>query len=316
MKLSIVIPVYYNADTLELLYSDIYENVITKIDYDYEIIIVNDGSKDESYNVMRKLREKDGHIKICSLSRNFGSHAAVLCGLENSTGDCAVIKAADLQEPSSLILDMVDAWKAGNNVVLAVRKERKESRQQQFFANLYYWLVRKFALENMPKRGFDIFLVDKKVIDVLGKLDENNSSITGQILWSGFRTAEVPYIRLAREVGESKWTLKKKVKLVLDTLYSFSDAPIKCISGLGLGTTGVSFLSVVIYIIRCLVENYKVNATIILQLVILFWMGILLISIGVLGEYLLRTLDAAKKRPTYIIEDDFNEVYDGGRDDI
>ena len=155
MKVSIVIPVYYNEDNLRPLYADIKEKIIDKIDYDYEIVMVNDGSKDRSYEVMQELAGQDPNIKIVSLSRNFGSHAAILCGLEKCTGDCAVVKAADLQEPTELILKMVESWKKGNNVVLAVRQDREESFGTKLFANTYYWMVRKSALSNMPKGGFD-----------------------------------------------------------------------------------------------------------------------------------------------------------------
>lgn len=130
MKVSIVIPVYYNEDNLYPLYADIKEKFIDKIDYDYEIVMVNDGSKDRSYEVMQELADQDPNIKIVSLSRNFGSHAAILCGLEKCTGDCAVVKAADLQEPTELILKMVESWKQGNNVVLAVRQDRKKVLEQ------------------------------------------------------------------------------------------------------------------------------------------------------------------------------------------
>ena len=162
MKLSIVVPVYYNADSLEDMYIDLKEKVLTKLECEYELIFVNDGSGDESYQIMKKLKEQDENIRNFSLSRNFGSHAAILCGLEHMTGDCAVVKAADMQEPSELILDMLESWKKGNNVVLAVRQERNESFKQKYFANLYYTLVRKMALSNMPEAGFDIYLVDKR----------------------------------------------------------------------------------------------------------------------------------------------------------
>jgi dolichol-phosphate mannosyltransferase len=230
MKLSIIVPVYYNADTLEDMYSDLKEKVLIKLECEYELIFVNDGSGDDSLEVMKKLGKNDKCIKNVSLSRNFGSHAAILCGLEHMTGDCAVVKAADMQEPSELILDMLESWKRGNNVVLAVRKERNESFKQKYFANLYYTLVRKLALPNMPESGFDIYLIDKKVAEVLGKLDERNSSLVCQILWSGFKTDTVPYTRLARQVGKSRWTLAKKIRLVMDTLFSFSTVPIKAVT--------------------------------------------------------------------------------------
>ena len=191
MKVSIVIPIYYNEKNLEPLYDDIKKKFIDVIDYEYEIIMVNDGSKDESYNVMKLLAERDRNIKIVSLSRNFGSHAAILCGLSYCTGDCAIIKAADLQEPTELLLELIEEWKKGNNVVLAVRDGRDESKSQTFFANFYYKLVQKTALPEMPDGGFDVYLIDKKVVHVLEELDEKNSALTGQILWSGFKTAKV-----------------------------------------------------------------------------------------------------------------------------
>ena len=210
MKVSIVIPVYYNEDNLLPLYKDIKEKFIDAIDYEYEIVMVNDGSKDNSYGVMQKLAEQDSNIKIVSLSRNFGSHAAILCGLEKCTGDCAVVKAADLQEPTELILKMVESWKRGNNVVLAVRKDRNESFGTKLFANTYYWMVRKAALSNMPKGGFDVYLLDRKVIQVLLALDERNSALTGQILWSGFKTEEIPYVVWKERSEQVNGHLRKK----------------------------------------------------------------------------------------------------------
>lgn len=233
MKISIIIPVYYNQDNLRPLYQDIQEKLYIHTEYDWEMIMVDDGSKDNSYAVMQELAEKDERIRIFSLSRNFGSHAAILCGLTECTGDCAVVKAADLQEPTELILEMIGKWRKGSNVVLAVRENREESRQQALFANLYYWIVRKTALPAMPKGGFDIYLLDRKVIAVLMALDEKNSALTGQILWSGFKTENVYYTRVAREIGVSRWTLRKKLRLVSDTLFSFSTLPIKTVSVIG-----------------------------------------------------------------------------------
>ena len=225
--------VYYNQDNLVPLYQDIEQKVFTNADYDWEIVMVNDGSRDDSWQVMQRLADSDPRIRIYSLSRNFGSHAAILAGLSRCTGDCAVIKAADLQEPTELVLEMAERWRQGNNVVLAVRQDRQEGKGQTLFANLYYWMVRKAALPEMPKGGFDVYLLDRKVINVLMQLDEKNSALTGQILWSGFKTDKVYYTRLQREIGTSRWTLKKKIRLVTDTLFSFSTLPISIVSLIG-----------------------------------------------------------------------------------
>lgn len=304
MKISIIIPVYYNEENLHTLYKDIREKIICTIDYDYEIVMVNDGSKDQSYRVMQELANADKNIKIISLSRNFGSHAAILCGLSKCTGDCAVVKAADLQEPTELILDMVESWKKGNRVVLAVREGREESRQQTLFANLYYWLVKKTALPSMPEGGFDIYLIDRLVINVLMALDEKNSALTGQILWSGFRTAKVPYTRLAREIGTSKWTIKKKVRLVMDTLFSFSTLPIQAVSVIGI----ISFLGSLIWgvleVVFKIMGMIEVSGWTTLFIFNLFSFGVIMLTLGILGEYLWRTFDASRNRPPYIIEDE------------
>lgn len=304
MKVSIIVPVYYNADSLEDMYYDLKEKVLDKIEYDYELIFVNDGSGDDSYDVLKKLKKIDNYIYIYSLSRNFGSHAAILCGLEHMTGDCAVVKAADMQEPSELILDMLASWKKGNNVVLAVREERNESFSQKYFANLYYTLVRKMALPNMPETGFDIYLLDKKVVHVLSELDERNSSLVCQILWSGFKTDTVPYTRLARQVGKSRWTLRKKIRLVMDTLFSFSTVPIKAVTTMGiLSFIGASAWAVIEVILK-LLGYITVSGWTMLFIFNLFSFGIIMLSLGILGEYLWRTFDASRNRPPYIIEDD------------
>lgn len=303
MKVSIIIPVYYNEDNLRPLYADIKEKFIDKIDYDYEIVMVNDGSKDNSYKIICELAKDDPNIRPFSLSRNFGSHAACLCGLSNATGDCAVIKAADLQEPTELILEMVESWRAGNNVVLACREERDESKAKVGFANLYYWIVRKAALPTMPQNGFDIYLLDRKAINVIEGLDEKNSAITGQILWSGFRTGIVYYKRKAREIGTSKWTLKKKIRLVSDTLFSFSTLPIRILEIVGVLSFMIGIIWAFVVLIAKLTGNIPVGGYTTLFIFNLLSFGVMMLSMGILGEYLWRSFDASRNRPPYIVED-------------
>lgn len=304
MKISIVIPVYYNQDNLVPLYEDIKKKIIDVIDYDYELVMVNDGSKDLSYQVMQQLAQNDSNIKIVSLSRNFGSHAAILCGLEKCTGDCAIVKAADLQEPTELVLEMVERWKKGNNVVLAVREGREERKSQTIFANLYYWLVRKTSLPTMPQGGFDVYLLDRKVIKVLLALDERNSALTGQILWSGFKTDIVYYTRLAREIGTSRWTLRKKIRLVMDTLFSFSTVPVALVESIGI----VSFLGALVWAIVVLICKLsgviEVSGWTTLFIFNLFSFGMIMLTLGILGEYLWRAFDASRNRPPYIVEEE------------
>ena len=300
-KLSIVIPVYCNEGNLIPLYEDLCKKVLNRTDLELEIVLVDDGSYDRSWKVIEELKKKDKRIVSMRLSRNFGSHAAILCGLEHCSGDCAVIKAADMQEPSELLLDMYEEWRNGYNVVLAVRETRED---KSFFSDLYYSLTRRFIFPNMPEHGFDIFLVDRKVIEVLKNLDEKNSAITGQILWSGFRTKEVRYARKQREIGKSKWTLKKKIRLVTDTLFSFSVLPITFISFAGVLMTFISFLWALFIVIQRLQGKIYVEGYMTLMVFQLFSFGIIMLTLGVIGNYLWRSFDASRNRPVYIVEDD------------
>jgi dolichol-phosphate mannosyltransferase len=288
------------------LYEDLSKEVLNQKDISFELVFVDDGSYDRSWEVLNELKKKDDRIICMRLSRNFGSHAAILCGLEHASGDCAVIKAADMQEPSSLILDMYREWQNGYNVVLAVRQARED---QSFFSELYYTLTRKFIFPNMPKHGFDIFLVDRKVIKVLENLDEKNSAITGQILWSGFRTKEVLYTRKQRQIGKGKWTLKKKIRLVMDTLFSFSSLPISFITFIGILSISLSFLWACYIVIQRLKGNIYVEGYTTLMVFQLFSFGITMLTLGLIGNYLWRAFDASRRRPVYIVEDE-NEKED------
>lgn len=302
-ELSVVVPVYYSADTLEMMYEDLAGAMESAGLNDYEVLMVDDGSPDNSWDVVQRLCSKHKNVRGIRLSRNFGSHAAILCGLASSKGACAVVKAADLQEPSSLIPQMYQSWKQGNKVVLAVREGREESRGTTFFANSYYAMTRKFALPNMPKGGFDIFLVDRRVTEVLVRMDERNSALTGQVLWSGFKTGVVYYTRQARTVGKSRWTLKKKLKLITDTLFSFSSLPIKAVTTIG----GLSFAGSVIWalvvLFARLLGDIPVQGFTTLMIFQLFSFGIVMLTLGILGGYLWRSFDASRSRPVYIVEE-------------
>ena len=301
-KISIIVPVYYNQNNLLPLYADLKEKVLSKINIEYELIFVDDGSKDKSYEVMKNLAKLDENIKTIRLSRNFGEHSALLAGLSQCTGDCAVRKAADLQEPSEVILDMMKKYEEGNKVVLAVRADREEPITQKAFSNLYAFLMRKLALHNMPKGGFDTFLIDRQIIDLLVKMQEKNTSLMIQILWAGFETATVPYIRKKREIGKSRWTLSKKIKLVYDSLLSFSYFPIKMITSVGFLSFFISLILLVVIIGKKFAGIIDVEGYTSIIMIMLMGFGIIMLSIGVLGEYLWRTYDAARSRPPYIIE--------------
>lgn len=301
-KISIVIPVYFSSDTLMDLYEDMKNKILDKLG-DYELVFVDDGSEDESWEIMTRIRDMDENVKLVKLSRNFGEHAALLAGLSVCTGDCAVTKQADLQEDSTLILEMYESWKRGNKVVLAVRKSRDESKSKIFFANLYYAMVRKFVNKKMPVGGCDCYLIDRKVIEVLERLDEKNSSLTLQVMWAGFKTDMVYFDRKDREKGESRWTLAKKYKLVVDSLISFSYVPIRFMI-----IVGTLFnIGAVALFISVLVEFFMYGTPIAgwasLMCVILCASGLILMMLGILGEYVWRALDAARTRPPFIIDE-------------
>lgn len=303
-KISIVVPVYYNEDTLMDLYRDMQEKILDRLG-EYELVFVDDGSGDRSFEIMQQIRDMDENVRLVKLSRNFGEHAALLAGLSVCTGDCAVTKQADLQEDSTLIAEMYDSWKKGNKVVLAVRRSRDENRVKVFFANLYYSLVRKFVNKNMPQGGCDCYLIDRKVIEVLERMDEKNSSLTLQVMWAGFQTDMVYFDRKDREKGESRWTFAKKFKLVLDSMMSFSYVPIRFMSIVGLlfniGAVAL-FISV---IVEYFTEGTPIAGWPSLMCVVLCSSGLILIMLGILGEYLWRTLDAARTRPPFIIDEHY-----------
>lgn len=301
-KLSIIIPVYWNEDTLELLYDDLKKKVLGRLE-DYELVFVDDGSGDHSWEIINKIKDLDDRAVCVKLSRNFGEHSALLAGFSVCTGDCAVTKQADLQEDSEIILEMYESWKKGNKVVLAVREERDDSFATKFFAGLYYKLMQKFANKNMPSGGCDCYLLDRQVIEVLLKLDEKNSSLTLQVLWAGFRTDKVYFHRREREIGKGRWTFAKKFKLVLDSMVSFSYVPIRMMWIIGI----LFFVFSVIMGIEVFVEWFTVGTPVAgwssLMCVVLCPSGLILLMLGMLGEYIWRTFDAARKRPPFIIDE-------------
>ena len=300
-KISIVIPVYYNSDTLRDLYEDLKNKVLGTIG-EYEIVFVDDGSGDESWKIMNEIRLEDSNVKCVKLSRNFGEHAAIFAGLSVCTGDCAVTKQADLQEDSSLILQMYESWKKGNEIVLAARRTRKDNPIYVLFAGMYYKLIRKMVNKNMPMGGCDCYLVGRKAINELIKLNEKNSSLTLQVMWLGFQTDIIYFDRLEREKGKGRWTMAKKVKLVMDSILSFSYAPLRMMMYAGFI---FDIFSLIMFIV-VLAEYFSVGTPIAgwssLMSVVLLGFGMMMTMIGIIGEYIWRAFDASRNRPPFIID--------------
>lgn len=300
-KLSIIVPVYYNADTLEMLYDDLQQKVLPKLEA-YELVFVDDGSGDNSWEIIQKLAARDKNVVSVKLSRNFGEHAALLAGLNVCTGDCAVTKQADLQEDSALILDMLESWKRGNKVVLAVRRSREDSAMTKFFAGLYYRIIRRTVNKNMPVGGCDCYLLDRKAIEVIKLMDEKNSSLTLQVMWLGFQSEQIYFDRQERKAGKGRWTFSKKYKLVVDSLISFTYIPIRFMSVVG----ALFVLFAIIYGISTIVEHFAHGTPVgyaSLMCVLLLGMGLILLLVGILGEYVWRTLEESRNRPTFIIDE-------------
>jgi dolichol-phosphate mannosyltransferase len=269
---------------------------------DFEFIFVDDGSGDNSFILLEKLSLHDKRVKIIKLSRNFGSFVACLAGLTYCVGDCAVIMAADLQDPPELLSDLYEKWLLGNDVVLAIRKKREESRFNIFLANGYYKLLRLFALRNMPRGGFDFFLIDRKVINILTNIREKNTTLMGLILWVGFKQDSVFYTKQKRQFGKSKWTFWKKFKYFIDSFVAFSYFPIRLISLLGITIAFIGFLFALYAVIRKIFLGVNVPGFTLVLVITLLTSGIQMIMMGVLGEYLWRSFDETRRRPIFIVE--------------
>jgi polyisoprenyl-phosphate glycosyltransferase len=229
--ISIIIPSYNEEENLPVLYERL-KHVAETLDHTFEFIFVDDGSLDSSFQILDDLAGKDNRVKIINFSRNFGSHAACLAGLSQATGDACTFLSADLQDPPEVIETLVNEWIRGYEVVIGIRQWEKESARH--FPALYYKAVRRFALQNMPETGTDVFLIDRKVVDTVVSIGEKNTSIFGLILWSGYKQTIVQYRKGTRQKGISKWTLGKKIKLFIDTFVSFSYIPLRLISVVGI----------------------------------------------------------------------------------
>ena len=301
-RISIVIPVYWNEDTLGMLYDDLKEKVLPRLD-DYELVFVDDGSGDASWRVINEIKEKDDNVVAVKLSRNFGEHAAILAGLSVCTGDCAVTKQADLQEDSLLILDMYESWKKGNKVVLAAREGREDSFFTKLFAGIYYKLVRKYVTERIPAGGCDCYLVDRQVIKTLLDLNEMNSSLTLQVMWVGYQTDVIYFHRKEREVGVGRWTFAKKFKLMLDSFISFTYLPIRLMWGAGILFFIFALLMGISVFVEYFTKGTPVAGWASLMCILLMSSGLILWMLGFLGEYIWRTFDASRNRPPFIIDE-------------
>ncbi len=297
---SVVVPVYFNAESLPRL-AERLRSIAASADFDVEVLFVDDGSGDGSWARIEEIARAWPCARGIRLTRNFGSQMAIAAGLREARGEAAAVLSADLQEPPELLPDLVDAWRKGATAVLAVRKSRPEGWTTRAAAGVYYRTLRRLALSHMPLGGFDCFLIGRPAIEFLAENREIHTSLPGLLVWGGFPTAIVPYDRQAREDGESRWTLAKKLKYFLDAVISFSYAPLRWMSVAGAVLAIVGFAYAVFLVAYKLVHGQPIQGWSSLMVAIAFFSGVQLLSLGVLGEYLWRTLDAARARKGFLV---------------
>jgi len=300
-RISIVVPVYYNELNLPHTLPRLVETLNRMPDMQGEIICVDDGSGDRSFEVMREFAARDPRIKLVRLAKNFGAHTAMLAGIDHASGDCILIISADLQDPPELIVEMTQKWRAGAKIVLAERAHREDHIIDRAFSGLFWKFMRRFAIPTLPKGGFDFVLFDRRVAEVLKASREKNSHIMTQIFWTGFPAEILPYTRQKREHGVSRWTFSKKLKLFIDSAIAFTSAPIRFISLTGIVTSIVGFLFALLVIWNRIAHGTPVVGWSSLMVVILVIGGLQMLILGVIGEYLWRTYDEARNRPSYVV---------------
>jgi glycosyltransferase involved in cell wall biosynthesis len=302
ITLSIVIPVYNEGEGLFLLV-DRLKSILGALDFSAEVVLVDDHSADKSPEILQRISAENPAFHWLRLSRNSGSHVAVFAGLEHARGDVAVFMAADLQDPPELIPKMLDLWRQGNSTVWAVRARREGVPLiDRVISRLFYWLLNRFGEVTFPPDGADFALIDRRVIDALKSSVGSNLSILGEIAKLGFPTAEVPYTKEARQFGATKWNRRKKLKAFADAFVSFSYAPMRAMSYLGLICSTFGFLYAAVLLIVHSIHQTGLPGYASLMVVVLVIGGIQMIMLGVLGEYLWRTLEEARHRPSYFVE--------------
>lgn len=303
MKYSVIIPVYNEQPNIRILF-DRLTTVMQQLSGDCELIFVNDGSKDQTLALVKALSVNEKTVKFINLSRNFGHQIAVSAGLDLCTGDRVVIIDADLQDPPELIIEMDQKMNEGFEVVYARRKKREgESVMKLLTARLFYRVLANIASINIPLDTGDFRIMDRKVVDVLRKMPEQNKFLRGQISWIGFRQTFVEYDRSERHGGATGYTYAKMFRFAVDGITSFSDAPLRIASFMGFVVSGVAFLVLLYALYGTFFLKNTVPGWASVIVSVLFLGGIQLISLGLLGEYLSRISANVKNRPLYIVDE-------------
>ncbi len=303
---AIIVPVYFNQESIEPLYSSFQEKVFEKNkDLNFETIFVNDGSKDQSLDKLIALKKKhpDDNIKIIDLSRNFGQVSAIYAGYENTESKCVINISADMQDPSELMCDMLNEYfNNGTPIVIGNRASREEGVFRRFTSKIFYYLMRKMSFENMPRGGFDYVLLGSEVKNELLKTKDANPFWQGQILWTGFDIKLMPYHRLKRHSGDSKWTFSKKLTYLIDGVLGYSFLPLRLISLIGIIVALLGFCYALLILVLKVLGGIPIEGWAPTMIIILLLSGGQMIMLGVIGEYLWRNLSQTRNRSPYIIK--------------
>jgi polyisoprenyl-phosphate glycosyltransferase len=302
--LSIVLPVFNEAEGIDELLNRLNALRDSIQDTPLEVIFVDDHSNDATPGKLKAACAAHPWMRYCRLARNRGSHIAIIAGLRRARGECIVFLSSDLQDPIELIVQLYHEWTSGNMIVWAVRESPSgKSMMDRFFSRLFYWTLNRFSDVALPPTGSDFALVDRKIVPALLASLGASPSLIGEIARLGFRQTEVPYVKQARRHGHSKWTLGAKVRAFIDALASFSYIPMRIMAYSGLVFSMLGFLYALLIILLRILGGEPVQGWASLMVVLLVLGGIQMIMLGVLGEYLWRTLEEARGRPLYFIED-------------
>jgi polyisoprenyl-phosphate glycosyltransferase len=308
--ITIMVPAYNEEDVIEQFYNRINKVKKTISNYDFEILFVNDGSKDKTLSIIKKLRENDENISYVDLSRNFGKEVAMLAGFDYSKGDAVVIIDADLQDPPELIKDMIHYWEQGYEDVYAKRNDRQgETWVKKWTSRTFYRLLKKTTSIPIQEDTGDFRLLDKRCINALRQLRESQRYTKGLFSWLGFKKKEILFSRDPRAAGETKWNYGKLINLAIEGITSFTTYPLKLSSYLGVLISLGAFVYMFIIIFKTIMFGESVMGYPSLMSVILFLGGIQLLSLGVIGEYLGRIFNETKKRPVYLVQE-YNDQKD------
>lgn len=307
-KISIVIPMYNEEEVVMASYLRIIKVIEELKQYDYEMICIDDGSKDKTLDILQEIAQENTKVRVLSFSRNFGHQTAVTAGLQHITGDAIIIIDADLQDPPELLPEMVELWEQGNEVIYGQRKIRKgESAFKLLTAKMFYHTLNALSDVEIPKDTGDFRLVDRKVVDIINSMPEHNKFLRGLFSWVGFKQKAYLYERQARQAGKTKYPFRKMWKLASDGIISFSTKPLKLVGGLGIVTIilsiGILIYSLISYAFN--LNNLTAGWTSIMVAITLF-RGVQLLSIWIISEYIARIYDETRNRPQYVIDKKIN----------